>query len=145
MTFREEEREEEQQQQEPSFQKVDKRHSVRDEAEPTDETGASSEEEQPDSEEQSAEAAEEMPVVELDVHDTLRFVASVLIEQAWVQLGLRKPPGVEEVKQDLPQAKLAIDTVEFVIGKLEPNLNSREKTELSNVLNDLRINYVKRA
>ncbi len=124
MTFKEEEREEEQQQQEPSFQKVDKRHSA---------------------EEETEETVPEVPLQALDVYDMLRFVVSLLTQQAWVSLGIQKAPGAEEVEQDLPQAKVAIDTLEFVIDKLAPDLESQERAELDSVLSNLQINYVKRA
>jgi len=104
LTFREEEREEEQQQQEPSFQKVDKRHSAEEESEPGDqqETEAEAPAEQPVDQE-TEEAVPEVPLQALDVYDMLRFVVSLLTQQAWVSLGIQKAPGAEEVEQDLPQ------------------------------------------
>ncbi len=147
MTFEEEEQQEEREQrQEPSFQKVDKRHSVEEESEPADEqeTEAEAAAEQPVDQE-TEEAAPEVPLQALDVYDMLRFVVSLLTQQAWVSLGIQKAPGAEEVEQDLHQAKVAIDTLEFVVNKLEPDLESQEKAELDSVLSNLQINYVKRA
>ncbi len=146
MTFREEEREEEQQQQEPSFQKVDKRHSAEEESEPADKQTPEAEApaEQPVDQE-TEEAVPEVPLQALDVYDMLRFVVSLLTQQAWVSLGIQKAPGTEDVQQDLPQAKVAIDTLEFVINKLAPDLESQEKAELDSVLSNLQINYVQRA
>ncbi len=69
----------------------------------------------------------------------------MLTQQAWVSLGIQKAPGAEDVEQDLPQAKVAIDTLEFVVSKLAPDLESQEKAELDSVLSNLQINYVKRA
>ncbi|MCK4323576.1 MAG: DUF1844 domain-containing protein [Armatimonadetes bacterium] len=146
MTFEEEEREEEQQQQEPSFQKVDKRHSAEQESEPVDkqETEAEAAPQQPVDPE-TEEAVPEVPLQALDVYDMLRFVVSLLTQQAWVSLGIQKAPGAEEVEQNLPQAKVAIDTLEFVIDKLAPDLEPQEEAELNSVLSNLQINYVKRA
>ena len=146
MTFKEEEQEEEQEQHEPSFQKVDKRHSAEPESMPADEqqTGAEAAAQQ-SVEPEEPEAAQEIPLQALDVYDTLRLAAGLLTQKAWINLGIQKAPGAEETKQDLPQAKVAIDTLEFVITKLEPDLEPQEKTELHSVLSNLQINYVKRA
>ncbi len=150
VSFKEEEQQEEreqgQEQQEPSFQKVDKRHFAHEKSEPADEqeTEAEAPAEQPVDQE-TEEAVPEVPLQALDVYDTLRFVVSLLTQQAWVSLGIQKAPGAEEVEQDLPQAKVAIDTLEFVIDKLAPDLEPQEEAELNSVLSNLRINYVKRA
>jgi len=141
-----EEREEEQQQQKPSFEKVDKRHSAPEVPEPADEQETEAEAPaQPPVDQEEPEMAQEVPLQALDVYDILRFVVSLLTQQAWVSLGIQKAPGAEEVQQDLPQAKVAIDTLEFVIDKLAPDLESQEKAELDSVLSNLRINYVQRA
>jgi len=146
LTFEEEEQEEREQEQEPSFQKVDKRHSAEDESEPADhqETEPEAAAQQPVDQE-TEEAVPEVPLQALDVYDMLRFVVSLLTQQAWVSLGIQKAPGAEEVEQDLPQAKVAIDTLEFVIDKLAPDLDPQERAELDSVLSNLQINYVKRA
>ena len=146
MSFKEEEQEEREQDQESSFQKVDKRHSAEQESEPVDkqETEAEAPAEQPVDQEEP-EMVPEVPLQALDVYDMLRFVVSLLTQQAWVSLGIQKAPGAEEVEQDLPQAKVAIDTLEFVIDKLAPDLEPQEEAELDSVLSNLQINYVKRA
>ena len=147
MTFEEEEQQEErEQEQQPSFQKVDKRRSAGQESGPADEqeTEAKTPAEQPVDQE-TEEAVPEVPLQALDVYDMLRFVVSLLTQQAWVSLGIQKAPGAEEVEQDLPQAKVAIDTLEFVIDKLAPDLAPQEEAELSSALSNLQINYVKRA
>ena len=146
MSFKEEEQEEEHEQHEPSFQKVDKRHSAAEESEPADqhETEAEAAAQQP-VEQEEPEMAQEVPLQALDVYDTLRFMVSLLIQQAWVSLGIQKAPGAEEVEQELSQAKVAIDTLEFVIDKLAPDLESQERAELNSVLSNLQINYVQRA
>ena len=92
MSFKEEEQEEggeeAQEPQEPSFRKVDKRHSARAGA---DEESAAEEVEQAEPEPEAAEetAAEEEPLAEVDVYDTLRFVISMLARQAWIMMGVQ--------------------------------------------------------
>jgi len=147
LSFKEDEQQQErEQQQEPSFQKVDKRHSAEQESEPPDEQETEAEAPAEQSVDwETEEAAPEVPLQALDVYDMLRFVVSLLTQQAWVSLGIQKAPGAEEIQQDLPQAKVAIDTLEFVIAKLAPALEPQEKAELDSVLSNLQINYVKRA
>ncbi len=146
MSFKEDEHPEEHEQHEPSFQKVDKRHSAEEESEPADKQDREAEAavQQPVDQE-TEEAVTEVPLQALDVYDMLRFVVSLLTQQAWVSLGIQKAPGAEDVEQDLPQAKVAIDTLEFVIDKLAPDLEPQERAELDSVLSNLQINYVTRA
>jgi len=146
LSFKEDKEQELDQQQEPSFQKVDKRHSAENEADPANEqeTEAEAAAEQPVDQEEP-ETAQEVALQALDVYDTLRFMVSLLIQQAWISLGIQKAPGAEEVKQDLPQAKVAIDTLQFVINELTPVLEPQEKAELDLVLSNLQLNYVQRA
>jgi len=141
-----EEREQGQEQQEPSFEKVDKRHSAKEELECGDEQETADEAPtQPPVDQKEPEMAQEVPLRAIDVYDTLRFMVSLLIQQAWISLGIQKAPGAEEVQQDLPQAKVAIDTLEFVIVKLALDLEPQEKSELDSMLSNLQINYVQRA
>ncbi len=159
MSFREEEPEEErEEEQDPSFRKVDKRH--RAEPEPEEQQAAESSEpeaveEAPEEEavarEEAVPAEETGPTDEavtlgdLSVYDTLRFAAGLLIQQAWIQMGVQLAPGAAELKQDLVQAKVAIDSLEFVVAKLEPELDEHEQAEYESILANLRINYVKKA
>ena len=140
-----EEQEEEQQQPEPSFRKVDKRHSAQERAEQEAVAEQAEEAEQEPEEVEETAAEQEMPATEVDVYDTLRFVISMLARQAWIMMGVQIAPGATELKQDLVQAKIAIDTLEFIVGKLEPQLDAGEKSEVDALLTNLRINYVKKA
>ena len=141
----EKEQEEEQQQPEPGFRKVDKRHSAQQPAEQEAVAEQAEEAEQEPEEVEETAAEEELPATEVDVYDTLRFVISMLAQQAWMMMGVQIAPGATELRQDLVQAKIAIDTLEFVVGKLEPQLEAGEKSELDSLLTNLRINYVKKA
>ena len=143
---------------EPSFEKVDKRHSAEEEAtdeeiveqaaEPTE--GEAPESAQEEVVEETAEAEEAGPpegtsLAELSVYDTLRFMGNLLMEQAWINLGIHVAPGTGDLKEDLVQARVAIDTLEVVVEKLQPELSESERSELSTVLANLRLNYVKKA
>ncbi len=158
MSFKEEERQEEQEEQqekpEPGFRKVDKRHSAQDKLEhedasvPPDEEAEQDAEpvpEEPVGEEEAEPAAEGIALGDLDVYDTLRFTIGLLAQQAWITMGVQLAPGASELKRDLVQAKVAIDSLEFIIAELAPQFDEREQVELNALLNNLRINYVKKA
>ena len=147
MSFREEEPEEErEEEQEPSFRKVDKRE--RAEPEPEEQQAAAGAEpeaiEEPP-EEETGPTDEALTLGDLSVYDTLRFTAGLLMQQAWIQMGVQLAPGAAELKHDLVQAKVAIDSLEFVVAKLEHQLDEHEQAEFGSILANLRINYVKKA
>lgn len=128
-----------------SYHKVDQRDWLRDDDEPeveAEEAGA-------DPTEPTAEPTEAPPsgdaLPEVDTYGVLRLFLSMLIEQAWVQLGLRLAPGATETHTDLKQAKLAIDTLAYLKDALGENLLPDEKREVEQTLATLRLNYVQRA
>ena len=87
----------------------------------------------------SAEAA----AGNIGVYGILRFTVSLLSQQAWISLGLQAPPG-QETQTNLPEARVCIDTLSFVVEKLQPDLDEAEKKELQGLLANLRANYVTR-
>lgn len=88
----------------------------------------------------------EKPVVfdisSLDTYILLRFFIGVLSEKAWQDMGLRVKPGTDKAEKDMLKAKTAIDSIEFLINTLEPQLQEDEKKSLRNLLADLKINFV---
>ncbi len=92
--------------------------------------------------EPEADDGEERP--DITVYSLLRMSIGMYIEQAWVHLGLRMDPNKNKVEQNLPYAKVAIDTVEFMTRQLQPDLDENERKELDLLLANLRMNYVQR-
>ena len=86
-----------------------------------------------------------MTLADLSVYDTLRFAISLLGQQAWMRLGLTVLPGQTEPVADLPQARVAIDALEALARLLEPGSDEAEKRELHTLLDNLRVNYVRKA
>jgi len=123
------------------YVKADKRASR--EAEPAEEPAP----EQPRAEPQPpAEPLdeEEGERPDINVYSLLRMSIGMYIEQAWIHLGLRMDPNKNKVEHNLPYAKVAIDTVDFMVQKLQPDLDDNEKRELDLLLANLRMNYVQR-
>jgi len=92
---------------------------------------------------QEPEEAGELPVA--SVYDILQFVAGMLSEQAWQKMGLRLAPGQKEMTKDMTQAKLAIDTIAFIVDKLHPHIGENERRALRGILSDLQLNFVKQS
>lgn len=68
----------------------------------------------------------------------------VFASHAWRALGLMPHPVTGDIKMDLPEAQLAIDCVQFLLGKVEKDLPEPERREMHRRLNDLRMNYLDR-
>jgi hypothetical protein len=81
-----------------------------------------------------------------DIYMLLQYCTKLLAADAWQKMGLLADPRTGEAKADLPQAKVAIDAVGDLIGRLEtaPDMAvpAAERRDLRNLLNDLRLNYV---
>lgn len=124
-------------QEEKTYEVKDKRRvnadgTLREDAEPqTEETG----QDVPESEEQ------EMPPP--NVYAVLGFTSTMLTELAWQLLGIRLAPGQKEMIKDLPQAKVAIDSLVFISDKLQAHLSEEERKYLRAVISDLQMNYVR--
>lgn len=83
----------------------------------------------------------EMP--DFDVYALLGMMIGSLADKAWECMGIRLPAGAKEVKKDMEQAKLAVDTVAFLVEKLNPKLSDEEKKMTEMLVSDLKINFVK--
>jgi len=92
---------------------------------------------------EKAEEAGELPVA--SVYDILQFFAGMLSEQAWQKMGLRLAPGQKEMTKDMTQAKLAIDTIAFIVDKLHPHIGENERKALRGLLSDLQLNFVRQS
>ena len=57
-------------------------------------------------------------------------------------MGKLKNPLTDKIERDLQQAQISIDMLEMLHSKMKGNLTSEEERILSNVLQELRLNYV---
>ncbi len=105
---------------------------------------APTETEAPEETPEAPPQAETGEAPDIGVFGILRFAVSLLSQQAWVELGLQALPG-HDTRTDLPAARVAIDTLTFLVDKLQPDLDQGEKKELEGLLANLRANYVQRA
>ncbi|NSW57749.1 MAG: DUF1844 domain-containing protein [Armatimonadetes bacterium] len=110
------------------------------------EAAAPAEEREPSSGEPSDQSPKAQPAsfAEVGVFGILRFSVSMLAEAAWMSMGLIATPA-GETRQDLAQARVAIDALGDLIARLQPDLDASEKRELDQLLANLRVNFVQRS
>lgn len=80
-----------------------------------------------------------------DVWELLTAFIGLLSEMAWRKMGLLVDPKSGKIEKDMVQAKVAIDTVGFIIEKLEGRLQDQEMRELRTLLSNLQLNFVARS
>ena len=133
-------------QEEETYRKVDNRRSNTDRS-TVEASDAQAEGPCPETTAPPSEVDAESPpeaVAEVDVYGILRFAVGLLIQSAWVDLGIQAPPG-GETRINLPHAKVAVDALGDIMNRLAPDLDAAEKHEMEGVLANLRINYVQRS
>ncbi|HEY5123573.1 MAG TPA: DUF1844 domain-containing protein [Ignavibacteria bacterium] len=62
--------------------------------------------------------------------------------QAMMQMGKLKNPLTEKVERDMDATKMSIDMVEMLSTKTKNNLNDDENRFMTQVLSDLKLNFV---
>jgi len=82
-----------------------------------------------------------MPPV--DVYSVIKSFISILSSQTWLWLGLFKNPTTGKLETDLQQARVAIDIIAVLIEKVNDNSTPAEQRELRDLINDLRMNFVR--
>lgn len=85
------------------------------------------------------------PMPPMDVYSLLTTTIALLSNGAWGWMGLTPNPFTGEMEKDLPQAKVAIDTVAFLVDRVEPRLSEAEQRDMRNLLSNLRVNYVQQS
>jgi hypothetical protein len=80
-----------------------------------------------------------------DIYSVLALFLGELRNLAWLRMGLLANPATGEIERDLPQAKIAIDTVGFLAAQLEPAVAPEERLPLKAMVSDLQINFVEQS
>lgn len=99
----------------------------------------------PTEHEHEHDEAEAGAIPDVRVADILQMGVQLLSEKAWVSLGLVASPATGKVEQDLREARRAIDAAADLIRHLEADASPVEKRELQNLLQDLRINFLRQS
>lgn len=89
---------------------------------------------------------DDVPQGPSDIYSVLGYCMSILASEAWQLLGLIADPQTGEARQDLAQAKVAIDAAGDLAARLEAApgefVPDALKRDLRTLLQDLRLNYV---
>jgi hypothetical protein len=80
--------------------------------------------------------------MQMETAELLSVLIPVFDAHAWRSLGLLAVDRAGTVKVDLPAAQLAIDAVQFALGKIEAGLSEPQRREAQRRLTDLRMNYL---
>lgn len=82
--------------------------------------------------------------MEITEKNQLLLAQLVLMFQtaAMQQMGKLKNPVTDAIEQDLPQAQISIDMLEMIHTKMKNNLTAEEARLFSDVLQELKLNYV---
>jgi hypothetical protein len=79
---------------------------------------------------------------EMPVAGILAMTIGLLNEAAWVNMGLVPNPLTGQVKQNLAEARRAIDVLADLVKWAEMDASPQEKRELQVMLSNLRLNFV---
>lgn len=83
-----------------------------------------------------------MAAMHIGTTELFKALLPIFDAHAWQNLGLIANQVSGEANKDLPAAQLAIDAVQFLLGKVESSLSATERRDLQRRLNDLRMNYL---
>ena len=67
---------------------------------------------------------------------------SSLVHTTWVSLGKIKNPMTDKIEKDIVSASINIDMIDMLYKRMDENLSDSEDKYLSQVLNELKMNYI---
>ena len=67
---------------------------------------------------------------------------SSLVHTTWVSLGKIKNPMTDKIEKDIVSASINIDMIDMLYKRMDGNLSDSEDKYLSQVLNELKMNYI---
>jgi hypothetical protein len=78
------------------------------------------------------------------VFDHIAVMLDQMAGVAWQKLGLQPDMVTGQIEPNLEQARVAIDVVSFLAGRLEPQLDEDDKRQVQSLVRDLKINFVQK-
>ena len=93
----------------------------------------------------SGDSLQPLDLTALDLDQLLGLFMGILSAKAWQYMGLRLPPGKEEVEKDLVKAAAAIDCISVMVDKLAPRLPEEELSAMRSLVADLQLNYARQS
>ena len=83
-----------------------------------------------------------MAAVQLHASELMKLLIPIFDQYAWSALGYMPDPRTGETEEDLITAKSSIDAVQFLLSRIESELDNQTLKDMQRRLSDLRINYV---
>ncbi len=80
-----------------------------------------------------------------DVYSVLFLFLGELRNLAWLRMGLVANPATGQIERDMAQARVAIDTVDFLAKQLDGVVAPEERLPLKSLVSDLQINFVEQS
>lgn len=78
------------------------------------------------------------------IYEHVSMMLDAMNQLAWAKLGLQPDPVSGKIESNLAEAKVAIDLCAHLATVVEPELDADDKRRISNLIRDLRINYVQK-
>jgi len=91
---------------------------------------------------QEAEYAYLMQIFQLGLPAYLHSQLGILLNFALINLGRAANPVTGVIAADLDQAKLSIDTLEFILSRLQAALEPAERTQMLQMLSELKYTFM---
>ncbi len=83
-----------------------------------------------------------MATMQMDPRALLQALIPIFDGFAWRSMGFIADPKTGETNKDMAGAQLSIDTVQFLLSKVEAQLSELERRDTHRRLSDLRMNYI---
>ena len=94
--------------------------------------------------EQTAEKAVQT-VFDIGIEGFIQYNLGVVLQFAYVYMGLVANPSTGLVTKELERAKLSVDVFEMLVDKIKDKLPARDREELVRAVKDLKLNFINAA
>jgi hypothetical protein len=84
-------------------------------------------------------------IIGLGLTNYLKYQLTMVLNFALLNLGSAPDPTTGLVTKDLPQAKLAIDVLEFLVARLGSEISAAERAQMTQLVSDLKYNFMQAA
>jgi len=96
--------------------------------------------------ERPAEGGQEgVNLFDIGIEGFIEYNLGMVLQFAWVYMGMAPSPSTGLIARDLERAKLCIDVFEFLAGKIKPMLPKEAQDELTRITKDMKLNFIQSA
>jgi hypothetical protein len=84
-------------------------------------------------------------IISLGLVNYLKYQLTMVLNFALLSLGSAPDPATGLIAKDLPQAKLAIDVLEFMVARLQGEMSVAERQQMAQLVSDLKYSFMQAA